>query len=279
MVTGWILYPKYKEGNIYDVMLSSAKMCGIELVIVFAEDILASVTVRGFGLLHKGEEVEKPLFVFMRHYDYTLAVHLEMMGINVYNTPLSMNSAENKMLSHIHFTKHNIPTPKTFYGVKSYEEAVRLLGSDNFIQKHIYGSKGEKVFLIKEQSDFISKPDYIVQEYVEYSRGRDIRVWVIGDKAIACVERYNDNSYLSNYAQGGSVRGVYLSEEIASLAVRASQCIGLDISGVDILYTKEGGYTVCEVNGNAGFRTLYATRRDIDITFEMFKYIADKLQL
>jgi glutathione synthase/RimK-type ligase-like ATP-grasp enzyme len=50
---------------------------------------------------------------------------------------------------------------------------------------------------------------------------------------------------------------VELPAAASDLAVRAAGALGLDFAGVDILYG--GGrvpeFLVCEVNGNAGFRT------------------------
>ena len=52
--------------------------------------------------------------------------------------------------------------------------------------------------------------------------------------------------------------------------------MGLEFAGVDLLFTPEGGFTVCEVNGNAGFRTLSAVDRHSPILRRLFEYITDR---
>jgi glutathione synthase/RimK-type ligase-like ATP-grasp enzyme len=50
-----------------------------------------------------------------------------------------------------------------------------------------------------------------------------------------------------------------------------SKSLGLEFCDIDLLFTPEG-YSVCEVNENAGFRTISKVS-DIDIVEEFFKYI------
>ena len=76
---------------------------------------------------------------------------------------------------------------------------------------------------------------------------------------------------------GGHACAHPLDEAAAQLAVAAAQSIGLDFAGVDLLMDGEGGYTVCEVNGNAGFRTLYAVQPDNDLLKQLMEWILKKL--
>lgn len=115
------------------------------------------------------------------------------------------------------------------------------------------------------------------QRYVAASHGRDLRVWTVGDRAVACVMRRSDGALQSNYAMGGHACAHPLDEAAAQLAVAAAQSIGLDFAGVDLLMDGEGGYTVCEVNGNAGFRTLYAVQPDNDLLKQLMEWILKKL--
>lgn len=104
----------------------------------------------------------------------------------------------------------------------------------------------------------------LVQEYIGSSFGRDIRVWVCGGEVIGHILRYNDNSFKSNFAAGGFFRQVELPPAAAQLAIDAARTAGLHFAGIDLLYTSgddssrdisDSGFTICEVNGNAGFRT------------------------
>ncbi len=175
-----------------------------------------------------------------------------------------------------------------------YAAICRLLGADRFILKQNFGSKGENVFLITSEEEYAAAVriceeeklrrldaltsgenglssefgqtreevlrgcSILLQEYIQSSFGRDIRVWVCGGQVIGHILRYNDHSFKSNFAAGGSFRNVELPQGGARLAVAAAAAVGLDFAGIDLLYTSEDTFTVCEVNGNAGFRTASA---------------------
>ena len=115
----------------------------------------------------------------------------------------------------------------------------------------------------------------MLQQYISRSFGRDVRVWVIGNSVAGSVLRYSDTSFLSNYAQGGEDMQYEIDSEIKDLALRSTQALGLEFAGVDILFD-EGGYTVCEVNGNAGFRTISSVS-DKNIPYQLFDYINRKV--
>ena len=109
----------------------------------------------------------------------------------------------------------------------------------------------------------------VLQEFVATSSGRDIRVWVTGDEVAGHVLRYNPSSFKSNFAAGGSFRQIPLPPAAASLAVAAARACGLFFAGVDLLFDGQNGFKVCEVNGNAGFRTASA-----DIPDALFRNLA-----
>ena len=99
----------------------------------------------------------------------------------------------------------------------------------------------------------------------------DIRVYVLGDKVLGCVKRISDSSFKSNYSLGGRVEKYELTDSIKEISLSAAKAIGLEFCGIDLLFTKDS-FTVCEVNGNAGFRTITMVS-DIDIPIELFKWI------
>ena len=142
--------------------------------------------------------------------------------------------------------------------------------------KKIDGSKGVGVYLIECEEDYNSAFDeinneYFCQEFIENSYGKDIRVYVLGNKVLGCVKRISDNSFKSNFSLGGRVEKYQLNNDIEQISLNAAKAVGLDFCGIDLLITKDS-YTVCEVNGNAGFRTITQVS-DIDIPMELFKWV------
>ena len=102
---------------------------------------------------------------------------------------------------------------------------------------------------------------YIYQEYISESHGRDIRVIVVGDKAVFSMTRQsNTPSVRANLSAGGKgtiITGQYPT--IEQFAVRIHKLLGLEISGVDLLTSRKHGVVCCEVNNCPGFsKSLYA---------------------
>ncbi|MFB6111869.1 MAG: RimK/LysX family protein [Halobacteriaceae archaeon] len=87
---------------------------------------------------------------------------------------------------------------------------------------------------------------------------RDLRVYVVDGEIIASMYRYAPESdWRTNVALGGEVEGVTeLPAEAEDFALRATQALGLDYAGVDLVEGRDGWY-VLEVNPTAGFKGLF----------------------
>ncbi len=256
----WMIYPAYTQHRsdvAYDWFWQEGRRLGLEVKIRFFEDFTPAAPLGFVG-------AERwPDFVLVRGYDRQVSEFFEQRGIPVYNRAEAMFASRDKWTTIEKLKAMQLPTPCSLCGPCAWEEAVAALGLP-FVFKHRTGSKGEEVFLVHDQASFESLVEqalaYLCQAFVAHSAGRDVRVWVLGEQAVAAVLRYNEGSFKSNFAQGGSAEPFDLTSEAgkaaASLAVAASQALGLYFSGVDLLFQPDGSWTVCEVNGNAGFRTI-----------------------
>ncbi len=264
---GIIIYPRdvARHGdNAFGWLAGEAARCGMTLEVMFAEDLAVTYGPEGGGLLHRGRKLDRlPDFALMRTYDDVLSLHLESLGIPTVNSTEAMRLCKNKMLSHQKLVEAGLPTPRTLYvpgNGYDFDAVAELLGSPRFIVKRIDGAKGEGVYLVdgpREAADAVARcgGQAICQEFVAGSCGRDVRVWVIGGRTVGAVLRYSRDSFLSNYSQGGSVAAIDLPDEAARLAEAAAAAVGADFAGIDLLFAPDG-FTVNEINGNAGFRTL-----------------------
>ena len=219
------------------------------------------------------ESLPRPDAVVMRGYNSTLSRWFENQGVRVVNSTASMELCRDKIETVRALEGCGIATPRTvLYGERypSWVELGRDFRDEPVIMKLSMGSKGEDVFLLEREEDYIAAKRHcdsspllkegarvMFQEYVSTSRGRDLRVWVISGEVAGHTLRSNPSSFKSNFAQGGNALSMELPAAAADLAVRAAEVLGLDFAGVDILFG--GGrfpeFLVCEVNGNAGFRT------------------------
>lgn len=264
-----LLYPRTTldhGANAFDWWRSAAAAYGYRLDIAFFDEITTEVRCDGTpGLRLRGRETAAPRLAIVRGYDFGLSRHLQMMGTVVVNDPVAMMMSHDKMMTHRILAAADIATPATFEvsTATTYAEAAAMVGDERFVVKRIDGSRGEGVSLVGDSEQYaqataaIGGEKMLVQRYVATSYGRDIRVWVIGGKAAGSVLRRSATSFLSNYSQGGSAELIDLPHAAAAMAEAAAKALGLYFAGVDILFDGTG-FTVCEVNGNAGFRSLSA---------------------
>ena len=101
-------------------------------------------------------------------------------------------------------------------------------------------------------SSRLKSQPHLYQKFVG-NGGKDLRVIVIGKKAVGAIQRINDKDFRSNVELGGKAIAVELTEDVALLSEKVAEILGLDYCGVDILSDGEKLY-VCEVNSNAFFK-------------------------
>lgn len=270
----WIIYSENiikarKKHGYFDKMIRFAKENNIDLEIKSADKFIV-VAGSSNDLYYDGKQVnDLPDYVIMRRFEIYLGRTLEKNGVKVINSVQSMVDTRNKMKIHQILSENGIRTPKTIYLINknfsnnNYDYVTNILGSNKFIVKYIFGSEGTDIFLIetKEEFDELNKKyagKILCQEYIESSYGRDIRCYVVGGKFLGSAVRKNKNSFKSNLAQGGIPLKFDADDNIKALAISVSNAIGCDICGVDILFDKDGLYTVCEVNSVPGFKSLKA---------------------
>ena len=284
MRKGVFVYPRYtatRKDNAFGWLKEEAALCGLSLEICFEEDCRIEYGPSGSSISFAGKPMDDVSFVVMRTYNDRISMYYEQKpGVFVINESHPMRVCRDKLLTHQVLTAAGLPTPYTMYApYAGYDEVSEALGA-RFLVKQINGSKGENIFMVNDMTSFDEavgklRPDCIFQKFIEESSGRDIRVWVLGDECIGSVLRYSETSFLSNYSQGGSFKAVELDDKARELAVKAVQTVGLRFAGVDLLFSGNS-YSVCEVNGNAGFRTI-SKASDVSIPHALFVYISDVL--
>lgn len=190
--------------------------------------------------------------------------HLEDQGSRVVNPPRAIERSVNKFYTSALLAQHGLPTPETVVCEDSEEAFAAFRAMGDIIVKPLFGSMGlgmvrvsdeEMAFRVFRAIDQI-RGVYYLQRTVDHE-GRDIRAFVLGDRVFGAVER-RSRGWRTNLSRGGTARAIELPREWASLAVRATQGIGADYAGVDLLPARDGTVYVLEVNGIPGWRGLQA---------------------
>jgi gamma-F420-2:alpha-L-glutamate ligase len=222
---------------------------------------------------------------------FALAIirHLERLGVLVLNSSTAIETVRDKLYTQQILAASNLPVPKTMLGKFPVDNDLveKQLGFP-VVVKTLSGSQGSGVYLSEDRANFedimtlidSTKPNanIILQEFIASSRGRDLRVIVVGGRAVGAMERYaTDGNFKANVSRGGGSRPFTLTPETELLALEATRILGLDIAGVDMLFA-DGHFKICEVNSSPGFKGMErAYDYNINIADEIFRYVRARL--
>lgn len=215
--------------------------------------------------------------------------HLENLGLLVLNSSQGVEVGRDKLATLQTLAKNRLPVPKTMLAKFPLDiDVVEQEFGYPFIIKPVSGSRGRGVFLCESRNQtedlvaFIEvsidpKVNVIVQEFISTSRGRDIRVIIVGGRAIGAMLRTaKEGKFKANYSTGGSVSPFALNEAIEWLAVESARVVGLDIAGIDILFDHDG-YKICEINCAPGFEG-FEQATGMSVPREIYHYALLRLQ-
>lgn len=249
------------------MLKKTAQYLGHKVRIYLAQHFQFTFDVSGPSLLYKNQSFSPPDVMIIRPYvltdiDLKLSIvkQLQLMKIKTVNHYLPIVRAKNKVRTLQILNNHGIPLPKTvvIHNLDYLDAALDQIGSFPVIIKMAQGSMGNGVSILESRRslrsmmDSLPKSLFLIQEYVKEAKGKDIRVFVVGGKIVAAMERKaKRGEFRSNFQQGGSVSLADLTEEERMIALKATKLIGLDVAGVDIIRTAEGP-KILEVNSNPG---------------------------
>jgi len=191
------------------------------------------------------------------------ALHrLEDRGVRVMNSPRAIERTVDKFWTSALLEQCGIPTPDTIVCETTEEAFTAFRELGDVIVKPLFGSMGlgmvrvsdeEMAFRVFKTIEQI-RGVYYLQRAVEHE-GRDMRVFVVGGRVLAAIERRSDG-WRTNISRGGTARPVQLTSAWSALALRAAAAVGAEYAGVDLLPARDGTMYVLEVNGIPGWRGL-----------------------
>ncbi len=99
----------------------------------------------------------------------------------------------------------------------------------------------------------------LTQEFIKEADGADVRLIVIGNKVIAAMVRQaQEGEFRSNLHRGATSYAISPTKEEIDVALRATQLLGLEVAGVDLLRSSRGPL-VLEVNASPGLEGIETT--------------------
>jgi ribosomal protein S6--L-glutamate ligase len=199
---------------------------------------------------------------------YGLAVveQLEMMGVPVVNGAQAIARSRDKLRCLQLLARSGLRIPRTVMArdASNVPRLVDEIGGLPAIVKLLRGTQGVGVMLgstIPELQGILETfqglgQEFVLQEFVAESRGRDVRALVVGGRVVGAMRRRaKRGEFRSNLHRGGRGKPITLEQAYVDAALRATEVVGLEVAGVDLLET-QAGPTLLEVNSSPGFEGL-----------------------
>lgn len=221
-----------------------------------------------FKVVYNDEILAKPDFIIPRigssvtFYGSTVVRHFEQMGVQTLNNAISILNSRDKFRSLQFLVAHGIQIPTTYFSNDLFyaKRIVQHKLGYPFIIKVLEGTQGLGVYLVKDEtnaseilSHFMEKKTKIMlQQYIKEFSGKDLRVFVVGEKIVATMMRVAaGDDFRSNLHRGGHGVKVDLTPDEREMALNAVKALDLQVAGVDILRSNKGPMII-EVNSSPG---------------------------
>lgn len=235
-------------------LLEEAHKRGISLKLVGVYDCC----VRD-GVYCGGERLEECDFVINRYKYGNIVDSINHLARKSYNelTGFKAYVDKYKQLQDIALSACRIPASTLGNAGLNYDQIAEKLG-ESFVLKGLNSSQGREIFLINSAQEYRelmrcweADKEFLVQEYIRESRGKDIRFYSIRGEVIACMCRENENDFRANVARGAKTVAYPIDDAIRTAAEEIYRRTGQDFLGIDLLLGKDS-YWFCEINVMAG---------------------------
>ena len=261
-------------------LLETARARGHEVQLIDPIACVLTISRRAHEILHRGEPVGAFDVAIPRVgasiTDYGLAVlrHFERDAVPLVNTPGAIARSRDKLRALQLLSEHDVGIPRTALAREpgAVRIAIDAVGGTPVIIKLQQGTQGVGVMIADSLEGVESILDtlwglgqnIILQEFVQESRGRDIRALVVGGRVVAAMRRTaRAGEFRSNLHRGGAGQAVELTAAYTRAATLAAHVMGLEVAGVDLLESDEGP-RVIEVNSSPGLRGI-ETATGVDV--------------
>ena len=269
-------------------LIEAAGQRGHEIVPVDYLRCYMNITSKRPELRYQGEKLTGFDAVIPRiaasHTLYGLAVlrQFEMMGVYPLNESVAIGRSRDKLRSLQLLARDGIGLPVTAFAndPQRTDEIIDIAGGAPVVIKLLEGTQGIGVVLSETKKSAKSVIEafhgaeiaILVQQYIKESEGRDLRVFVIGGKAVAAIMRQGaEGDFRSNLHRGGKAEKTQITPMERKTAIRAAKIMGLNVAGVDMLRSNQGP-VVMEVNSSPGLEGI-ETATGVDVATAMIAFL------
>lgn len=252
-INGYIIEKYNRMTNAYTCnrLVEEAQKLNIDLRIIGIHDTLVSED----KIINNDVPLEPRDFVINRYKWGDLKNEINSLATKSYNPLDAYNIYINKYQQVKRLRSDAFLIPKYLLGTSllNYETITQHLGTP-FVAKGLESSMGEQISLIEKMEDlqelshkYGTEKEWLFEEFITTSFGRDMRFYSIRGEVVACMQRKSKGDFRANVALGASVEEFAITPQIRQIAKDIYQQTSLDFLGIDLLFGKEKPY-FCEIN-------------------------------
>ena len=252
-IIGYIIEKYNKMTNAYTCnrLVEEATKQGMDLKIIGIHDTM----ILDNEIRNNGVKLEKRDFVINRYKWGKVKDEINSLAAKSYNPLEAYNIYINKYEQVKRLRSDAFLVPRYLLGTAmlQYEDIVKILGTP-FVAKGLESSMGEQISLIEKEEDLKNlhkkygmEKEWLFEEFVTTSFGRDMRFYSIRGEVVACMQRKSQGDFRANVALGASVEPYEITPEIRQIAKDIYEQTGLDFLGIDLLFGEDRPY-FCEIN-------------------------------
>ena len=252
-INGYIIEKYNTMTNAYTCnrLVEEAKKLNIDLRIIGIHDTI----ILNDEILNHGIPLEKRDFLINRYKWGKMKDNINSLAIKSYNPLDSYNIYINKYEQVKRLRSDAFLIPQYLLGTSllRYEDIAKHLGTP-FVAKGLESSMGEQIALIEKPQDlqelsqkYGTEKEWLFEEFITTSFGRDMRFYSIRGEVAACMQRKSKRDFRANVALGATVEEFDITPQIRQIAKDIYKQTGLDFLGIDLLFGKEKPY-FCEIN-------------------------------
>ncbi len=269
MLKAWLVYETAgaeRNRGYIELHEKAGKARGIEFSLVLCDE---------------GLPAGNPDFAIVRAMRPDITAELEKRGVPTFNNSHVSRICNNKARTYEYLHENNVPVIP--WVSAKQKDSPPVISSYPMVIKPCCGHGGAGIAIINNDKEYaehrasIFPDEYLIQELAT-EIGRDKRVYVVGNRVVAAVQRLADGKdFRSNFSLGGRVERSTLTEEETILVEKVFSLFDFDLAGIDIMYHKNSA-VINEIEDVVGSRMLYKTHEEIDIVEIYLDYILNKLK-
>ncbi|MBQ8539927.1 MAG: ATP-grasp domain-containing protein [Clostridia bacterium] len=247
----WLVYDKFeaeRNRRYIDFYFEKCKEKGVDLELVIVENGV------DFSRL--------PHVAIVRTMNPNLSEKLEGMGVKVCNSSFISRIANDKWNTYEYLKSKGVRLVETFLVTDTFTPPYYPM-----VLKPCMGKGGRDVEIVNNYEEFSAYRKRVTEKTIAQRvvshKGRDLRVYVVGNRIIKAMLRISETDFRSNFCLGGKAVEYTLSPEEVKEIESIISHFDISYAGLDFIFD-EGKIIFNEMEDVVGARMLY-THTDIDI--------------